>query len=240
MSGTLPIALLAMWLAGSPADAAEGEPATCSRQEPQAFLVRGNFVVRARHSAEERERRRALHRRAIRYRTEQYGYFEGFGERAWSSTTPSELAVRTRFMGLPVTLNRRIVPALRCVEAAIKSRCAQHEYRPIRLSGLRTRNTYHTGEVSNHVYGIAIDIDPHRNTCCRCTAKWRAHPLCKKKVSSIYERMAMPRCWVEAFSDFGFYWLGHDSLQDTMHFEFLGDPELIRGPRAPARPPPEP
>ena len=26
---------------------------------------------------------------------------------------------------------------------------------------------------------------------------------------------------------YGFYWLGHDALEDTMHFEFLGDPEQI-------------
>jgi hypothetical protein len=39
--------------------------------------------------------------------------------------------------------------------------------------------------------------------------------------------MAMPRCWVSAFEKFGFYWLGHDELADTMHFEFLGDPRKI-------------
>jgi hypothetical protein len=37
----------------------------------------------------------------------------------------------------------------------------------------------------------------------------------------------MPACWVGVFERFGFYWLGHDALKDTMHFEFLGDPERI-------------
>ena len=48
--------------------------------------------------------------------------------------------------------------------------------------------------------------------------------------------MAMPECWVHAFERFGFYWLGHDVLQDTMHFEFLGDPDrIVKGaPTAPA------
>jgi hypothetical protein len=42
--------------------------------------------------------------------------------------------------------------------------------------------------------------------------------------------MAMPECWVHAFERFGFYWLGHDVLKDTMHFEFLGDPDkIVRG-----------
>jgi hypothetical protein len=54
--------------------------------------------------------------------------------------------------------------------------------------------------------------------------------MCKKKVASVYERMAMPKGWVETFEKYGFYWLGHDVLQDTMHFEFLGDPDQITEP----------
>ncbi len=77
------------------------------------------------------------------------------------------------------------------------------------------------------VYGIAIDVDPNKNTCCMCVAQWGDHPLCQTPVDSIYERMAMPACWVHVFERFGFYWLGRDRLQDTMHFEFLGDPEHI-------------
>ena len=38
----------------------------------------------------------------------------------------------------------------------------------------------------------------------------------------------MPACWVKAFERFGFYWLGRDELEDTMHFEFLGDPAKIK------------
>ena len=57
-------------------------------------------------------------------------------------------------------------------------------------------------------------------------AKWRNHPLCKKDLE-LYERMIMPMCWVHVFEKYGFYWLGRDVLEDTMHFEFLGRPELI-------------
>jgi hypothetical protein len=39
--------------------------------------------------------------------------------------------------------------------------------------------------------------------------------------------MAMPECWVHSFERYGFYWLGHDVLRDTMHYEFLGDPDRI-------------
>jgi hypothetical protein len=45
--------------------------------------------------------------------------------------------------------------------------------------------------------------------------------------------MAMPACWVSAFEQYGFYWLGHDELKDTMHFEFLGDPNKVAPTLAP-------
>ena len=41
------------------------------------------------------------------------------------------------------------------------------------------------------------------------------------KIASVVKVM------VEVFEKYGFYWLGHDRLEDTMHFEFLGQPELI-------------
>lgn len=199
----------------------------CNEQPPQDFLVRGNWQTKARMERDEIRARRAIHERAIRYRTENYGYFEGFGAAAWNDTTPSDNAEGIRAFGLRVRLNRRIVPAVRCAEEAIAQHCGGSPYTPARLSGLRTRNTYHNGEVSNHVYGIALDIDPHLNTCCHCVAEWAEHPLCSREVASIFERMAMPECWVRQFQRFGFYWLGDDALQDTMHFEFLGDPEHI-------------
>ena len=198
----------------------------CNYQRPIDYLVRENFLPRWTQPPEEQRRRRELQARAVEFRTKNYGYFEGFGDRRWNDRTPSDNAVRTRFMGLPVRLNEKIVPALQCVEEVIRAECGD-DYEPRRLSGLRTRNTYHNGQVSNHVYGIAIDIDPQLNTCCMCVAQWGDHPLCQTPVESIYERMAMPACWVHVFERFGFYWLGRDRLQDTMHFEFLGDPDHI-------------
>jgi hypothetical protein len=120
-----------------------------------------------------------------------------------------------------------VVPALACVEQAIAESCSAHQYHPRRLSGFRDRNTYQDYEVSNHVYGIALDIDSDLNPCCGCVAPWNQNPACRKPVSSPFQRMAMPECWVRAFERYGFYWLGHDELEDTMHFEFLGDPDRI-------------
>lgn len=205
--------------------AAQGE-IPCNEQEPQEFLIRGNWQTTRRMTNEEVRERRAVHQRAVRYRTETYGYFSGFGMAEWNRATPMQSARGARLFGLPVRLHERILPAARCAEQEIARSC-RDEYQPRRLSGIRDRNTYHNGEVSNHVYGIAIDLDPTLNTCCNCVKEWRLHPLCQSRPRSIFDRMAMPECWVRSFEKYGFYWLGHDALMDTMHFEFLGDPDHV-------------
>jgi hypothetical protein len=212
--------------APAPASAPSSEPSAptsaCNEQSPQDFLVRSHFL-----------KERTGNERAIQYRTEQYGYFKGFGHPPPDAQPPSAQTVTTKFMGLPIRMHRKVVPALACVEAEIKQACVDHPYTPQALAGIRFRNTYRGGEVTNHAYGIAIDIDPSINTCCGCVPPWNDAPACKRAGKSEYDHMAMPECWVHAFERFGFYWLGHDVLKDTMHFEFLGDPDkIVRAPPA--------
>jgi hypothetical protein len=201
--------------AGPGAGPASGS--ACNEQGPQDFLVRSNFRKAGWKAAE----------RAIQYRTDTYGYFSGFGRAGPDARPPSASVVTTRFMNLPVKMHRKVVPALACVEQEIRTACADHPYTPRALAGIRFRNTYRGGEVTNHIYGIAIDIDPAINTCCGCVKPWNEAPACKREAKTEYDRMAMPECWVHAFERYGFYWLGHDVLRDTMHFEFLGDPDRI-------------
>jgi hypothetical protein len=198
----------------------------CHEQSAHPFLVRGNWFPQTTDAAKQKEARQQLDH-AIAYRTEKYGYFEGFGQAKANPHPPKFYAKTTSFMGMSVQVHERIIPALKCVEAALKATSAGAEYAPKAMGGIRFRNTYRGVEVSNHVYGIAIDIEPDRNSCCGCVAPWPNHPLCKAKGKTVWERMAMPKSWVETFERFGFYWLGHDVLQDTMHFEFLGDPDKI-------------
>jgi len=148
-------------------------------------------------------------------------------------------------MGKRVRMNQLVIHPLKCAERAVIKHCRKCKedsaypnecevkkkwfpYKPRVVSGLRHRNTFRGGEVSNHVYGIAIDFDPSHNTCCGCVGKWKRHAKCRNRKLQTYERMRMPMCWVEEFEEYGFYWLGNDSLKDTMHFEFLGDPDVIR------------
>jgi hypothetical protein len=192
----------------------------CANQKPQSFLVRSTFVVKN-HVLP------GPHARALNYRIKQYGRVEGHGTSAQNAHLASHYIRPTTFFGLPIQMHERVIPALACVEADLKKSCGQHGYKPQAIGGHRDHNSYRGGEVTNHLFGIAIDIDPERNPCCRCVEPWPDHPACQGDRKTIYERMAMPRCWVETFERHGFHWLGHDRLQDTMHFEFLGKPEKI-------------
>ena len=243
----LPTLLATLALATPPALPDDAD-AFCAalRQEPQERFMRHHYRFDC--TGAECGRR---HRAFLRFRTENYGYVDGAGSRSWNRQSPRRLSVRTTFMGKRVRLNRDVAMVLLCVERELVARCATctpderypnecngtkpFPYAPRRLSGLRLRNTYRGSEVSNHLYGIALDVDPDRNTCCGCVGKWRRHPLCLRRLPT-HERMVMPMCWVPIFREYGFHWLGHDAdrLHDTMHFEFLGDPQRIRSALEPA------
>jgi D-alanyl-D-alanine carboxypeptidase len=200
----------------------------CNEQPPQDFLIRSNFL-----------KEKGGNQRAIQWRTEHYGWFREFGRPGPDPRPPSAFVVDATFMGLPVRMHQKVVPALQCVEEEIKLTCGDHPYKARALAGIRNHNTYRGGEVTNHIFGIAVDVDPAINTCCGCVPPWNDAPACRRPAKTEYDRMAMPECWVHAFEKYGFYWLGHDVLRDTMHYEFLGDPDhIVRGsapmPAAPA------
>jgi len=194
----------------------------CRLQHPQLFLERRHFV---RHG----QLLDGRFKRALAYRVKHYGSVPGIGLDKLNPMSAISQAENTTFMGLPIRVHKKIVPALRCVERRIKKVCRSrhNRYTPHAVGGFRTRNTYHHGEVSNHLFGIAVDIDPSRNPCCHCVKPWPDNPICKKDAKSVYDKTSLPRCWVHAFERYGFYWLGRDELQDTMHFEFLGNPDRI-------------
>lgn len=146
----------------------------------------------------------------------------------------------TKFFGLPVWLHERVHEPLRCVERRIRATCTD-DYKPKALSGWRPYNTFKAAtiqglqEYSNHVFGIAIDVDPDLNPCCGCVGKWAKVDRCKVVANEGETPIGdheIPVCWIKAFRAYGFYWLGDDpDLRDTMHFEFLAKPGSVTCPR---------
>ncbi len=192
----------------------------CREQAPQPFLIRGNYRPSNGEPGD--------NARSIRYRAKTYGDVPGLT--TGLAALPAELDMHSEVVfGHAARLHRKIMPALRCVEREIARTCKE-PYRVESLAGWRGHNTFHQGEISNHMFGIALDIDPEKNPCCHCVEPWNTHPRCADRRASAYEHAALPRCWIDTFERFGFYWLGHDELEDTMHFEFLGDPDLFPRP----------
>lgn len=197
----------------------------CVQQHPQRFLVRENYLFHPGVAETETARRSGYRSRAVQYRVQEYGSIPGIADGVRGTRPVTESIVATRFMGHSLRVHKRIVKPLGCVENAIRRGCTRSPYEPKAVGGFRDYNSYRGDEVSNHAFGIAIDLDPDRNPCCHCVAPWPDNPRCKIQARTPFDRMAMPRCWVQTFERFGFYWLGHDQLEDTMHFEFLGNPD---------------
>lgn len=142
------------------------------------------------------------------------------------------------FMGLKVLMHEATREPLRCVTRYIRSHCKER-YSAQALSGWRPENTFkkqkdpRRQEYSNHLFGLALDIDPERNPCCQCQKDWPNNPRCKSDNvtqhpdGTVTGEFEMPRCWIEAFKRHGFHWLGDDVLRDTMHFEFLAEPGTV-------------
>jgi hypothetical protein len=194
----------------------------CRSQRPQVFLQRSTYIRNGAIVGD-------AHWKAIRYRVANYGSVADMGQERLNRVTAESMAARTEFFGHSVQVNRRIVPALQCVQERIERQCTKPKdsYQPKAIGGMRVTNTIRGGEISNHLFGIAIDIDPDRNPCCHCVGNWKHDPKCAKATKSPFDRATLTRCWVDAFDHFGFYWLGRDTLEDTMHFEFLGNPQHI-------------
>ena len=190
----------------------------CRVQPPQKFLERRSFlhkgIIDTKKQAE-----------AVRWRTEHYGYPDEDTAHAAASASSHSQAKSVHFMGLPISIHAKVASALACVEKRLL-KAGGSRYKPRAIGGFREANTYRGVEVSNHLYGIAIDIDPDKNPCCKCVEPWPSNPICKNP-GDVTRRTTLPKAWIKAFEHFGFDWLGNDTLEDTMHFEFLGDPDKI-------------
>jgi len=162
--------------------------------------------------------------KSINYRVRHYGHLPESPQIALNPKSVKEALVTLNFLGHEVQVHQKVLKPLSCVEQEL-SLCLQN-FSAERISSWRDKNSYRGGEISNHRFGLAIDIDPHKNPCCGCVEPWSQDPLCRNLNLTAFDRVSFPLCTIAAFEKHGFYWLGRDEeLQDTMHFEFLAAPD---------------
>lgn len=189
-------------------------------QKPQTFLERRSFM----HGRSLDMKKHAI---AMRYLVERYGNIDDENTTRWNPQSAHASAKTVTFQGMPISMHAKVAPALAAVDKRINKQCTgKARYTARAIGGFRSHNTYRGVEFSNHLLGIAIDIDPDRNPCCGCVDPWPSNPICKN-AGPVFKRTTLTKCWITSFERFGFDWLGHDRLEDTMHFEFLGDPDRI-------------
>ena len=133
--------------------------------KPNPKFNRGYYRGRGCGSYAECKKR---HRAFTNFRTKNYGYFPGFGDKELNPNNPAHYSQWIEFMGKRVRLNQLVIHPLKCAERAVTKHCRKCKedpdypnecevkkkwfpYKPRVVSGLRHRNTYRGGEVSNHV-----------------------------------------------------------------------------------------
>jgi hypothetical protein len=167
---------------------------------------------------EEIRARREVGPQSIRYRTENYGYFQGFGQPAWNERTPMQNVVSLRLFDRPVRLNERIVPAARCAEQEVARSC-QDGYQPRRLSGIRPRT--HIITVKCPITCMIAIVSIHREHVLQL--RERVAPAPALPVDAAIDSSAWyAQCWVRSFEVR--LLLARPHLMGTMHFEFLATP----------------
>jgi hypothetical protein len=129
--------------------------------------------------------------------------------------------VRIRFLGMPVRVHEKIVPALvRVAERITRARRADvglGRFLRKLSGGFAARKIAGTARTSAHAFGIAVDLDKSQSDYWR----WQ-------KGKPLRWRNRFPQAIIDAFESEGFIWGGRWYHYDTMHFEYR--PELFGPP----------
>lgn len=139
--------------------------------------------------------------------------------------------VRFDYLGLRVSVHKRMVPALKRVEAKLYQLAETNEEVRKFISSIGSIDGYNWREIadspsrSNHSWGIAVDILPKNwgqkniywNWISYWNKKWMLIPLSR--------RWMPPHAVITVFEEEGFIWGGKWLLWDNMHFEYR--PELL-------------
>jgi hypothetical protein len=141
----------------------------------------------------------------------------------------------TFFLGHKVMIHRDLLEDLARVEERIQSAVIQdsllREYVDSigSLAGFNWRAIEGTETLSNHSFGIAIDIIPKDYKGKEVYWRWSL-PFFPKWYSLPWEKRHMPpQAFVEAFEEEGFIWGGKWLFYDSIHFEYRPEILILNG-----------
>ncbi len=123
-----------------------------------------------------------------------------------TSCDESVMASMTLF-GHPVRIHQNLVPSLSRVDAAWRSRGGDSYYRVTSVGGYACRKIAGSNKMSNHSYGVAVDINPAQNPHLKSECRTNMHE------SRFYD-LFMAEGW-----GWGCNW---SSSKDAMHFSKAG------------------
>ena len=103
-------------------------------------------------SREERIQAQENFRRSLAYRTENYGHFEGFGDPRLNDHSPQHYAERTEVFGLPVRLNRRIIPAGHDGHAGALRIMGRRHVQRVDVVATATEHPRHAGKHAKRIF----------------------------------------------------------------------------------------
>ena len=125
--------------------------------------------------------------------------------KGWGAPCQQQRTTITLSNGVRVTVASGIAELTKM----LMNECIRRGYviRPADTGAYNCRKIAGTNRWSNHAWALAVDIN------------WQLNPMRKPLTTNI------PNWMVQLFNRFGFAWGGHYSgTPDTMHFEFMGNP----------------
>jgi len=133
--------------------------------------------------------------------------------------------IEISFQGWDVLVHEDIVGAFLCVQEEINNCAEAQSYDYEHISTFNWRKIRGGTSLSMHSFGVAMDINPQRNPMCPIVDDLG---LCGGENILVTD---IPVCVRNAFNRYGFEWGGDWGPSynfDSMHFEFRGDPEVVK------------
>jgi hypothetical protein len=141
----------------------------------------------------------------------------------------------TFFLGMKTLVHRDLLEDLAAVEEEILAAARNDRELAAFVEQLQTIEGYNyrrvdgTASLSNHSYGIAIDLIPAWYGRRQVYWRWALNAGLDWYAVPMEQRFTFPAAFVEAFERHGFVWGGKWRFFDTIHFEYRPEILMLNG-----------